>query len=79
MSDGNKTRIATAAMLAGIGLGVLLCIVEFLNGRPNTPTETIFPWGYGITSWAERVFLILFGAIHLAVAAIITVFRRTAV
>lgn len=67
------------AMFAGLGLGVLLVIAEFLNGRPDTPTDTIFPWGYGMVPWAERVFMILFGAIHLAVAAIITVFRRTAV
>jgi len=79
VSDANKTKIAFAAMCSAIGLGLLMVGVEFLNGRPDTLEKTIFGLPYATLPWAERVFMVLFGAIHLAVAAIITAFRRTAV
>ncbi|MCC7492567.1 MAG: hypothetical protein IT204_09485 [Fimbriimonadaceae bacterium] len=79
MSEASKTKLGGLIMAAGIGLGVLLVIVEFLNG----PRGEAQPGLFGIVSphmvWAERAFIFLFGVVHLIVAAIITVFRRTAV
>ena len=64
-----------------IGLGVLLVVVEFLHGPAGATgaTPTIFGLPSYSLPWAERAFLFLFGAIHVLVAAIITVYRRTAV
>ena len=82
MNDANKQRIALAVTGAAIGLGVLLVLTEFFNGRPDTfetTKQTILGLPYGYRAGAERIFMVLFGLIHLAVAGIITVFRRTAV
>ncbi len=79
MSDARKLQIAGMVTAAGIALGVLLVLVEFLNGPQGGPTTTIFGLPTRHVAWAERAFLFLFGAIHVVVAAIITVYRRTAV
>ena len=72
--------VASVVTLVAVGLGVLLCAVElFYHGAPGDPQPGIFGLKSGYEPWAERVFIFLFGAIHLAVAAIITAFRRTAV
>lgn len=81
MSESNKLRTAGLVTLVAIGLGVLLIIAEFLNG-PRTPDATVtglFGTKSPFVPWAQRAFIVLFGLIHLAVAGIITVFRRTAV
>ena len=81
MNDATKFKLAAGIAAASIGLGVLLVVVEFLHGPAGATgaTPTIFGLPSYSLPWAERAFLFLFGAIHVLVAAIITVYRRTAV
>jgi hypothetical protein len=71
-----KLKLGLALALAGLVLSALLVLAEFLH--VSAPTPSILGVTVGGVPWAERAFLVLFGAIHLVVAAIITVFRRTA-
>lgn len=68
LSDGTKLKFGALFALTGLILGGLLIAAEFMNGPREEP---------GL-AFAERAFMFLFGAIHVVVAAIITVFRRTA-
>lgn len=78
VSDASRLRIAGLATATAVGLGVLLVIAEFLNG-PAQPTEGLFGRMTLHQPWAERAFIFLFGAVHLAVAVILGALRRTAV
>lgn len=75
-SKVDKSRLAVLAMTAGLGLGALCVLAEFLNGTPGEPS--IFGVVLPAAAWAERAVIFTFGAVHLAVAVIITAYRRTA-
>ena len=68
LTDATKTKLAVVLALTGVGLGALACLAELFN-VPRQEAGLAF---------AERGVIFLFGAVHLVVAAIITVFRRTA-
>lgn len=71
-----QLKIVAALALAGLVCGGLLIVTEFLH--VGEPTKL---WlGLQVNGWggAERVFIFLFGVVHVLVGAIITVCRRTA-
>lgn len=77
LRDAAKRRIATIAALVGLGFGVVCIAAEFLNGQPGEPS--IFGVVLPAAAWAEQAVIFAFGVVHLAVAVILTAFRRTAV
>lgn len=68
LTDATKTKLGLTIGLVASALGVLLIVAELMNG-PQPDAGLAF---------AERAFIFLFGAVHLAFAGILTVYRRTA-
>ncbi|MBI2298097.1 MAG: hypothetical protein HYU66_03950 [Armatimonadetes bacterium] len=68
LTESQKRQLGLLITFVAVGMGVLVCLAEWMNVEKTVSGPT----------FAERAFIFLFGAVHVAVAAIITVYRRTA-
>lgn len=79
LSESTKWRLTLGLCAAGLLVGLLMIFFEWHHGpKGGGRFENMFGGTTGSIAWAEQAVIFLFGVAHLIVAALITVYRRTA-